>query len=129
MPNVVKVGDRVSIDNVDWKSNKRTLLLAFAPECHFCTASAPFYRQLVEKTSGGASPHFIGVFPSQLSDGRTYLKGLGVKIADVRGASFRQLHVLGTPTLMLVNADGVATNVWEGRLPPDKETEVFRAVE
>src|SRR5690349_15137463 len=36
----------VSVLDIDWRQSKQTLLLAVSSTCHFCTESAPFYKQL-----------------------------------------------------------------------------------
>src|SRR5260370_41573734 len=35
--------------DINWKEHKQTLVLALSSNCHFCTASADFYRKLAEK--------------------------------------------------------------------------------
>ena len=57
-----------------------------------------------------------------------YLKGLGVAIEDVRQARFRNLDIEGTPTLILVDQDGRVESKWLGKLSPQREVEVFRAI-
>ena len=41
----------VSALDIDWRQSKQTLLLAVSSGCHFCTESAPFYKQLAEAGS------------------------------------------------------------------------------
>jgi len=46
-PGQVKVGDRVALPNVKLGPGE-TVVLALREGCHFCEASAPLYKQLVE---------------------------------------------------------------------------------
>jgi hypothetical protein len=96
--------------------------------CHFCSASAPFYQRLVKKQDAQSDIQLAAVLPGAVADSRAYLNRLGVPIKDVRQAALGPLGISGTPTLLLVNAHGVVTNAWVGRLPPDKEVEVFNAL-
>jgi hypothetical protein len=50
---------------------------------------------------------------------------LGISLDEVMQASLGDIGVHGTPTLLLVNKEGVVTNAWRGKLSPDKELEVM----
>ena len=117
----VKRGDAVSVAGIDWRKNGETLLLALSTTCHFCTRSGPFYQRLA-KEHGDA--RLVALVPQSSEEGRTYLKRLGVDVDDVRQTSLGELGVSGTPTLILVDGEGVASEVWVGALSPDKEEEV-----
>lgn len=114
-------GDSVALANVDWRKNGKTLLLAVSTTCHYCTVSGPFYQRLV-KEHGNAQ--LIAVLPQTVGEGQTYMKKLGVEIADVRQVSFNDLRIVGTPTLILIDEGGKVTDVWQGALQPDEENEV-----
>ena len=118
-------GDKVQLSGVDWAKNSRTLLLVLQKGCHFCTESAPFYQQLVKQTSASNDIKLVALLPQTVSEGKQYLEEIGVDIADIRQVSPSQVNVGGTPTLILVNNDGVATDVWSGQLPPDIESKVL----
>jgi uncharacterized protein (DUF2126 family) len=65
------------------------------------------------------------VFPQDNSEGTKYLSNLGVKVDEVEQASFVDLGISGTPTLVLVDSAGKVINKWEGALPPTRESEVI----
>ncbi len=121
----VAPGATVSVPGVDWRKNGESLVLALSTKCRFCTESAPFYQRLVKETEGNLSPRLVGMFPEQVNDGDQYLHRLGVNLPEVRQGSFEKLGIMGTPTLLLVNQDGIVQRVWVGKLTPEKETEVF----
>ena len=118
-------GDKVALSGVDWAKNSHTLLLVLQKDCRFCTESAPFYQQLVKETSARTDLKLIAVLPQTVDEGKQYLKKIGVDIADVRQVSPNEVNVSGTPTLILVNNEGVASDVWAGKLSPDTEPEVL----
>lgn len=117
-----QIGRKLSMPNVDWKQNGQTLLLVLSSTCHFCTESAPFYKRLAQERS---NTRLIAVMPQDVRDGKQYLDDLGVAVDEVRQTSFDLLQVKGTPTLILVNSDGVSTDSWVGKLPDDLEIEVL----
>ena len=90
-----------------------------------CTESAPFYQQLVKETSARSDIKLVALLPQTVDEGKQYLKEIGVDIADVRQVTPNEVNVGGTPTLILVNNDGVASEVWAGKLPPDTESQVL----
>jgi len=50
---------------------------------------------------------------------------LGIAVDEVRQATPSSLGIRGTPTILLVNKDGVITSSWRGKLPTEKEAEVM----
>ena len=126
VPRELTRGDKVSLSEVEWAKNSHTLLLVLQKGCHFCTESAPFYQKLIKQTSARHDIKLVAVLPQPVPEGKQYLKEIGVDIADVRQVSPNQINVGGTPTLVLVNNEGVATDVWAGKLAPDTESQVLR---
>jgi hypothetical protein len=58
------VGTKLSLPDVDWAKNNRTLVLALQTGCNYCTESAPFYQRLVTEASNHNIP-LIAVLPTQ----------------------------------------------------------------
>jgi len=121
----IAAGTKVSLPEVDWAKNNRTLLLVLSKDCHFCSESAPFYQRLVRDLEGKDGIRLVAVLPQDVSEGRKYLDGLGVSINEVKQSNLESLGVSGTPTLIMVNSEGAVTDSWVGKLPPDKESEVL----
>jgi hypothetical protein len=124
-PSTPIVGTKPAVLGVDWQKNGRTLLLVLQKNCHFCTDSALFYQRLTRELAGHDGLRLVAVLPQQVEEGRQYLNGLGVTIDEVRQVSPANLGVSGTPTLVLVDSAGVATDAWVGKLTPDREGEVL----
>jgi hypothetical protein len=121
----VPAGAKVSLPGVDWSNNNQTLLLVLQKGCHFCTESAPFYQRLVRETAGRGNVHLIAVLPQETDEGKKYLDDLGVAIGEVKQAQLDSIGVYGTPTLILVNNQGVVITSWVGKLSADGEAEVL----
>lgn len=123
--NQLAVGERVPLAGVEWVKSGHTLLLVLQKGCRYCTESAPFYQRLIQETANRGDVKLIALLPQSVTEGKQYLDEIGVGIADVRQVSLGQVKVGGTPTLILVDENGVAVDVWIGRLPPDAEAEVL----
>ena len=121
----IPAGIKVSLPGVDWSNNNQTLLLVLQKGCHFCTESAAFYQRIVRETEGRGSIHLIAVLPQTPDESRKYLDELGVAIEEVKQAQLGSIGVHGTPTLILVNNQGVVTTSWVGKLSADGEAEVL----
>jgi len=117
------VGKAISLPDTDWKRGDQTLVLVLSTGCNFCTESAPFYKEVIQKRKG--STRLVAVLPQSVEAGRKYLADLGIAVDEVRQAPPSSLGVQGTPTLLLVNKEGVITNSWRGKLPQEKELEVI----
>jgi thiol-disulfide isomerase/thioredoxin len=120
----IPVGTKVSLPEINWHQNGKTLLLVLQKGCHFCTESAPLYQRLVKELSG-TDIHLVAVLPQDPMDGKKYLDDLGVGIKDVKQAGLSSLGVAGTPTLILLDDKGVVEKSWVGKLSPEKETELL----
>ena len=122
----IPAGVKVSLPGVDWSNNNQTLLLVLQKGCHFCTESAPFYQRLVREMAGRENIHLIAVLPQISDESKKYLDDLGVTIAEVKQAQLDSIGVHGTPTLILVNNQGVVITSWVGKLNAYGEAEVLR---
>jgi thioredoxin-related protein len=105
-----------------------TLLVAVREGCHFCEASAPFYKQLAEAAAKHPKTRLVAALPEAADKGRPFLEKLiGAHVEDVREADFDALKVRYTPTVLLVDHAGKVKNVWVGRLHEDQEAQVLKA--
>lgn len=124
-PSQIEIGDKLSLTGVDWHGNGNTLVVALSPGCDSCSESAPFYRRLSAELP---RLHMTAIFTQTVEEGREYLRSLDVDISDVRQGSFHQLKIRGTPTMILLDQQGVVRNVWLGRPLPQKEQEVIETI-
>jgi thioredoxin-related protein len=118
------VGKTVPLLDVDWKENKKTLILYMSTTCRFCKESSPFYQKLVKETASN-NVKFLAVLPQDVDEAKDYFKTEKVEVKDVYKSSLSSIGVVATPILLLVNEEGVVSEFWRGKLPPEKETEVI----
>lgn len=123
------IGTKVSLPNIDWSNNGQTLLLVLQKGCRFCSESAPFYQRLVRDAEESGRIRLIAVLPQEAADGKRYLNELGVSINEVKQALPGSLGVRATPTLLLINDAGIVTQMWSGKLPLEKESEVLNRLQ
>jgi hypothetical protein len=120
-------GTKLSLPDVRWNARPHTLVMVLRKDCHFCSASADFYKRLVDESARLRVP-VIAALPDETAASREYLGALGIAVADVRSIPLRSLGVGATPTLVLVDARGAVTRSWVGQLPPEAEAEVMRSL-
>lgn len=120
----VAAGTKVTLSDVDWARNGKTLLLVLSNNCKFCSTSAPFYQRLIAGVKSQQGVKVIAVLPQSVEQSREYLKSLNVLIGDVKQASPSSLGTRATPTLILVDSAGLVTDSWVGQLSADREVEV-----
>jgi len=119
------IGQKLSLPGVDWDKNGRTLVFALQTGCRFCSESGPFYRRLAEQRPRFGETQFVAVLPQPVEESKEFLSQLGVHVDDVKQGSLSNIGVRGTPTLLLVNATGVVTEAWPGKLRPEAEEAVL----
>lgn len=121
---VSPLGKLIPINGVDWKKNKKTLVMYISSTCHFCKESEPFYKRFLKDTASG-EVKFMAVMPQPVEEAKDYLKTSGLQIEDVYNAQLGSIGVTGTPTLLLIDENGIVSEIWKGKLSSDKELEVL----
>lgn len=111
---------------IDFSAKPRTVILFLQSGCTFCQASASFYRRLL----AGDRMHAQVIVAAPVIDAglRAYLAAREVEPDAVVYVEQRELPVASTPTVLLVDADGVVTYRWVGLLNAEQEADVLTAV-
>jgi hypothetical protein len=123
----IAVGTRFALPNASWRISEKSIVFALSTTCHFCSESAGFYRELLKQCKL-RNIRSIAVFPQEEAVARQYAQNLGVEFDEVRQAPLSMLEIYGTPTLLLVDNQGIVRNVWIGKLPDRAEREVFSRI-
>lgn len=110
----IQIGTKISLPGVDWGKSERTLLLALSTGCGYCTDSAPFYRKLHQQKPKNLQ--LVAVFPQSVEESGSYLNRLGISVGEIVQAPLSSMTVSGTPTLMLIDDQGVIKDSWVGKL-------------
>jgi len=121
----IAVGEKVDFQQINWDSNKNTLLLVLSKDCHFCSESVPFYQKINQEFSQNPAIKIAAVFPQDTQTAQEYLKSNRLDITQVYQANPPALGVGGTPTMLLVNQTGQVVETWFGQLSPDEEQKVL----
>lgn len=113
-PYIIKPGEKISISGINWDQHGRTLVVALSTTCRFCTDSAPFYQYLEKEKLPNL--RLLAVLPQAPDESQKYLTRLGLELSDVIQAPLASIGISGTPTLILVDKDGVVEQTWVGKL-------------
>lgn len=125
----IKVGTKMSLAEVDWQKNDRTVVLVLSPTCHYCSESAPFYSRLSQVLSAQKSASLVALFSKGTGDGPSYLHNLGVSVNEVKQVAFDTLGVRGTPTLIIADKGGEVVGVWFGKLSSAEEEGILKQLQ
>ena len=82
-PAEIVKGTKISLPEVDWQANQKTLILALQKGCHFCSESMSFYKTLVEKAKE-KGVKLVAVLPNSREEGSQYLRENGVESQGVK---------------------------------------------
>jgi len=114
----------------DWNANPRTLALAIRKGCHFCEESLPFYEHLSElQAEHKLRAHILVITPDEAAVAQEMLRTARINADSATGEQLDQLHVTGTPTIMLVDTHGRIQQAWIGKQTPKGEEQIIQAAE
>lgn len=105
------------------------LVVALNTTCGYCKESIPFYNQLNQLQGSMGKPiHIVAVFPNSEKDVKKYVQLVGLSTSTIANTNFEKIHVLGTPTIILVNHKRIIRDFWIGKLSQDEAQQVIKAV-
>jgi thioredoxin-related protein len=116
----ITVGTRVTVPNVDWKQNKKSLIFFLKKDCTYCNKSAPLYRVLLEEASK-RDVKSLAILPDSIDVGTQYVHSLNLPIENVRMGSLSHYQIPGAPSVLFVDDQGIVRGAWIGMAPPDLE--------
>lgn len=112
LPGIV-AGDRLNVPTIDWAQNKKSLVFFLKKDCPYCTSSATLYRQLMDEAAK-RNVKCIAVLPNSPEDARKYLQYLELPFEKIYTGPVEDYKINGTPTVVFVDQNGIAKNVWIG---------------
>lgn len=118
----LSVGDQIkSPIGYNWRHHETTLVVAVRKGCIYCERSYPLYRKLDGlEHDGHLKAHMLVVMPDDPTSGAELLRLQGITGQSVLNTPLNQMKVSGTPTLLLVDADGRLLRSWVGELDSSK---------
>ena len=70
----------------------------------------------------------FAIFPQPIEEAKAYLETEKIHFGEVLHGNPSDLLATGTPTLVLLDKNGVVLDFWIGKLSPEKEKEVIERV-
>lgn len=117
------VGKKLSSATLHTALGKRTIVLAMTMHCVFCLESMPLYEKL--STIASADARVVVLSPDPPDMVRTYLAEHHVTPSGILQADLATIGVVRTPTLLVVDSQGLVTNAFVGMLSMAREEELF----
>ena len=109
----ISAGERLNLPGIDWKQNKKSLVFFLNKDCHYCTTSAPFYRQLTDEASK-QNVRLLAFLPNSAEEARAYVQSIKLPIDEIQTSPLSPYKIPGTPTVLLVNSSGIVEGAWFG---------------
>jgi thiol-disulfide isomerase/thioredoxin len=118
------------VSGVKWADHNKTLVLAIRIGCHYCEASMPFYESLSQLAAAHKlHVHLLAVMPDSREQATTLLRSKSIVMDASYDNRLTDLGIEGTPTLLLVDAQGKVYREWEGQLASRQQQDVIAAIE
>jgi len=120
-------GKRLTAPGIEWGRAKLNAVLYISTRCHFCADSIPFY----ERVARAKLPARMALLVISMEPAETVKAYLSAKQIDVDGAYQRspvELRRYGTPTLLLVDSNGIIRRSYVGKLNPTQEQELLNII-
>lgn len=110
----LKVGVQVPpISGIEYSAARVTVLLFLNSRCDACVESLPDYTSFeTRSTQSQVFALFVSETTAEVENFRRL--GLGLPIKHL--ASFRAYHISATPTILMLNRQGIVLEYWVGRL-------------
>jgi hypothetical protein len=114
-----------------WEQHSRTLLMALRYGCVHCERNMELYREIESKFGkGSAETQLLAIFPDDAFVAQHDIDEHGLHgLPFLANVDFDKLHVLGTPTLLLVDSRGTILRSWIGELSKQKQDEVLQVIQ
>lgn len=114
--------------NFAFAEQARTVLVMVRSTCSYCTESMPFYKRLMERRRASAGTRVVAVSAEPETVTTAYLASHGVSVDQVVSLRDNLLRVPGTPTVIVVRADGQVTSSHVGKLNAAGEEDVLAQI-
>ena len=126
-PPAYVAGQQIDVPPAWYAGAPQTLIVFARASCTACERAQPFLKTLVGRMQGRGGAMMAHPAGSEQDDLK-FARSLGV--ADDRVQIVPAgLRVKATPTIVLVNAQGVIVNAWEGAAKPEVQDEMLKTIE
>ena len=125
-PNPYVVGEKTPFVEANFGESDKTVLLVVSSTCRFCTESLPFYRGLiaeVHKSERSVRAVVASLDPPDRAQAYVSENGL-VGAGLIRMPADAWVRIQATPTVLVLDREGIVKGSWVGKLQPEQEKEV-----
>ncbi len=122
-PELIRRGARVVLPNVQWHDGVRTIVLLASATCPACNDGIAFYKHLGDYVRDLPEMRFVIAAVDDMETVKTWADTHGVRhdvVVEMRDAISHGFTL--TPTLLVMDDDGVVTDVLLGRLSKFEES-------
>lgn len=110
----------------DWTGSRRHVVLALSTTCPSCIRSVGLYRELSRRVAEGHDWDLIVVGEERDADIHRWLQAASIQPRSVfLIPDFTQIGAWATPILLLVDTQGVVTDISVGRLTGREESDLW----
>lgn len=127
-PPTMKVGERLTILKGQITLQKPgALLIAISPNCRYCKASLPFYKELIQNRKDSSSKEILFVIDKQegVALEVDMLRNVGIQNPKVLQIDFAKAKILAVPTLVALDETAQIKAFWVGELAEEGKQEVL----
>lgn len=116
IPPTYQQGDTFpQVDSINYGASDKTVVLFVASTCKYCTQNMPFYEELARRrTLLRTQLLAVGFEPEPTIT--SYLASHRVQTDAVLSTLSRKFKFAATPTLVVLDSNGVVLNQWVGAL-------------
>jgi hypothetical protein len=116
-----------TLQSVDYRAAKGTVLLVLSSSCGYCTASMPFYQALSANRQS-ANIRVVAVTKEPADVLAKYLAASKLEVDQISRVQGPELAVTGTPAIIVVGQDSRVRGSWQGLLPPNVQSDVLATI-
>jgi rhodanese-related sulfurtransferase len=121
-----RIGSPVNLRDVQYSGEPLSIVLVVSPTCGYCRKSVPFYRSLSKVALKNSVPLYA-VVPDVGKAGE-FLRTAGLDRVPHRELSELGVNVSGTPTIFVVDEDGLIRRMWVGALSEQRSKDLLALV-
>jgi hypothetical protein len=111
-----RIGDSLpQLQGLNYAAQPYTLGVVLRSGCRYCTASLPFYRDILANRRDPKLLSIVGLCIEAVDTCRAYLEKHGVSLDKLISIGAGTLRVPGTPTIFIANRAGRVEGIWVGR--------------
>ena len=127
-PPAYVAGEPIDVPAAWYAGAPHTLIVFARASCAACEKAQPFLTQIVARMNGRGGGAVMAHPPGAPKDDRQFGRSLGVADDHIVQTT-PGLRVRATPTIVLVNRQGVIVDAWEGAGTADRQAAILKSID